>query len=275
MVLRRLDESKRLYVRRRSLRRSVYRLMWAVLIVIAAVSVLLFYFGDVVLGKQIFLWTASLVVLYTVFVLLNLGAVKGPDGEPRNSIQPANMVTAVRFFLVPPIVILLSKHYMVWALVLYCIAALTDIIDGWIARRFGQETLLGVMLDPVGDIVTTWAVFLIFLVRGIVPLWLFMLLTIRYTQFFAGVGALAVMGALPRLRATVVGKIVGVVQSLGIIIILSLAIFPGAAHGGPVRIVLHTVLGAAFVSVIVSQTVIGWKVVREGGFTARHNEGGS
>ncbi len=65
-----------------------------------------------------------------------------------------NGLTLLRIFLVPLIVVLLltrfpAREYV--ALAVFLLAALTDWLDGWYARRFKKVTTLGRLLDPIAD----------------------------------------------------------------------------------------------------------------------------
>jgi CDP-diacylglycerol--glycerol-3-phosphate 3-phosphatidyltransferase len=66
------------------------------------------------------------------------------------SVKP-NQVTAVRFILVPVVYALLLQHSYILALIVFAIAALTDLIDGAMARTRNQITDLGKVIDPVAD----------------------------------------------------------------------------------------------------------------------------
>jgi cardiolipin synthase (CMP-forming) len=74
-----------------------------------------------------------------------------------------NLLTMSRIFAVPLLVILLSMHN-VWAsaaaFVLFCVAGLTDYLDGYLARARGMVSKLGVFLDPIADKIMVAAVIL-------------------------------------------------------------------------------------------------------------------
>ncbi|RUM60185.1 MAG: CDP-diacylglycerol--glycerol-3-phosphate 3-phosphatidyltransferase [Persephonella sp.] len=63
----------------------------------------------------------------------------------------ANILTLVRIFLVPLFIISLGYNKPILALIIFTIAGITDALDGFIARRFKQETTLGKVLDPIAD----------------------------------------------------------------------------------------------------------------------------
>lgn len=69
------------------------------------------------------------------------------DGE----LKLANLVTVSRALLILPVAALLLAHRIAPALALYVLAALTDAVDGWIARRSGRASTFGAQLDAAVD----------------------------------------------------------------------------------------------------------------------------
>jgi cardiolipin synthase (CMP-forming) len=76
----------------------------------------------------------------------------------------ANQLTLLRMALSPFLVLAVLWHEFTWALVIFVVAGVSDLLDGLIARLGHQKTTLGAMLDPVADkvllsssfIVLTW-----------------------------------------------------------------------------------------------------------------------
>lgn len=76
----------------------------------------------------------------------------------------ANALTLLRMGLAPLLVVLVLDGRLAWALTVFVVAGLTDLLDGLIARLGHQQTTLGAMLDPVADkvllsssfVVLTW-----------------------------------------------------------------------------------------------------------------------
>ena len=63
----------------------------------------------------------------------------------------ANQLTLLRMALSPLLVVAVLSHDYTWALVIFVVAAVSDLLDGLIARLGHQKTTLGAMLDPVAD----------------------------------------------------------------------------------------------------------------------------
>jgi cardiolipin synthase len=77
----------------------------------------------------------------------------------------ANQLTILRMALAPFLVVMVLQRDYTWALVIFVVAALTDLLDGYIARHGHQKTTLGAVMDPIADkillsssfIVLTWS----------------------------------------------------------------------------------------------------------------------
>lgn len=82
-----------------------------------------------------------------------------------------NKLTVFRILLIPVCCVLLYLNLMVWAAAVFFVAALTDFLDGYIARRQGLVTVFGKFADPVADklLVLTSMVFLCGM--GLLPAW--------------------------------------------------------------------------------------------------------
>jgi len=88
-----------------------------------------------------------------------------------------NSLTLLRIFLVPFLVVVLLTKFEgkeIWGVAIFLVAAATDMLDGWVARRRGQVTSLGILLDPIADKLLTSAAFisLVQVQPDIVPAWM-------------------------------------------------------------------------------------------------------
>jgi cardiolipin synthase len=80
-----------------------------------------------------------------------------------------NMLTMSRFVMIPLFLALYFNDRSVAALFIVLLAGLTDLLDGYIARRSGQITTTGIMLDPLADKLMMLAVVASLLFGGEIP----------------------------------------------------------------------------------------------------------
>ena len=77
----------------------------------------------------------------------------------------ANVITIGRILLIPLIIIVYhyeSREPALWSALLYAVASSTDLLDGYVARKFNMVTTLGKLLDPIADkILVTTGLFLL------------------------------------------------------------------------------------------------------------------
>lgn len=90
-----------------------------------------------------------------------------------------NIITAFRFLLVPPVVILLLQDRFAAALVVFGVAGLSDGLDGFLAKRYDWRSRLGGLLDPLADKLLLVSSFLTLGWLGWIPLWLVALVILR------------------------------------------------------------------------------------------------
>ena len=94
----------------------------------------------------------------------------GPSQRVSTAILTApNAVTLVRLLLMPVCAYLLATGQYGWGLVLTALVGSTDWVDGWLARRTGQVSRLGQLLDPLADRLLIASVAIALVVRGVVP----------------------------------------------------------------------------------------------------------
>jgi cardiolipin synthase len=96
----------------------------------------------------------------------------------------ANQLTILRIVFVPAFIILLSYREIGWALGTFVVAGLTDVLDGVIARRFGQKTSIGAVLDPLADkLLMTTSIVILSLpqmeLQNTIPRWLMITMIFR------------------------------------------------------------------------------------------------
>lgn len=101
-----------------------------------------------------------------------------------------NVISAVRLLLVPIYLWLLFSGQDIAALVLFSVAALTDCLDGQVARRTNQVSKLGKLLDPAVDTVLMFTGVLGVVIIGRLPVWFAVLIFAREIFLLVGGGIL-------------------------------------------------------------------------------------
>lgn len=136
-----------------------------------------------------------------------------------------NILTGMRLAASPALVALLMRGHDYAALIVFCIAAITDVLDGYLAKTFHLQTRFGRYLDPAADKLLMLVSFLTLTYMGVTPLWLTALVILRDAIIVLGI-ALAHLLELPlRVVPSFLGKVSTVVQVLYIGVILVILTF--------------------------------------------------
>jgi cardiolipin synthase (CMP-forming) len=99
-----------------------------------------------------------------------------------------NVISSIRILLVAPIAVALAHHQLVTTIVLFGFAALSDVADGFLAKRHGWRSELGAVLDPAADKLLLATLFITLAYMKLVPWWLMAAAVLR--------DAVIVLGAL-------------------------------------------------------------------------------
>ena len=145
-----------------------------------------------------------------------------------------NLLTFVRMGLIPVFATLLVYGREGAALVVFTIAGISDGIDGFIARRLGQESELGTIIDPIADKLLMITAFVMMTIPGVlepgrhlpVPFWVTAAVIGRDILIIAVAGAIYVMTGFRDFRPSWLGKASTFVQVIAVIMILVAAVFP-------------------------------------------------
>ncbi|HUN90788.1 MAG TPA: CDP-diacylglycerol--glycerol-3-phosphate 3-phosphatidyltransferase [Burkholderiaceae bacterium] len=108
----------------------------------------------------------------------------------------------------------------VTACVIFTVAAITDALDGYTARRFGQSSRLGAFLDPVADKLMVCASLVVLLVLGRVDAFVALIIIGREITVSALREWMAIIGASHRVSVNALGKFKTIVQMVAIPVLL-------------------------------------------------------
>ncbi len=100
-----------------------------------------------------------------------------------------NLISLFRLLLVPVFALVFfsgREDSMLLSAAVFVISGVSDMLDGYIARKYQQVTDIGKILDPAADKLMQTAVILCLCLKGIVPFWAFIIFLLKELLMFAG-----------------------------------------------------------------------------------------
>jgi len=129
-----------------------------------------------------------------------------------------NILTGFRFALIPLLIVLFSIKQSVTVemlcFIIFTLAALTDFVDGWVARKYHIETVLGKLMDPLADKILVTTVLVMLIPLGKVAAWVCLLIVCREIVVTGFRGLAATTGKV--VAAGSIGKIKSNFQYFGL-----------------------------------------------------------
>lgn len=196
-----------------------------------------------------------------------------------------NALCVLRIALIVPIAAALLAGQPQPALLVFAVAALTDVLDGFLAKRFGWQTELGKRLDPLADKLLLVTVFAVVAWLGQAPWWLAAAVVMRDVVITAGGLCYLWLYGDPQGRPSVVSKLNTFLQVAFVLGVVGQAAWvdaavavPGAAPGGRwqdmVGPVLNTLGAGVFVTTVVSglDYVLRYSAKARAAHRARHSQ---
>ena len=123
-----------------------------------------------------------------------------------------NTLTITRIVIIPVFITFIMYNKYLYALILFIIAALTDLLDGLFARIANQKTPLGTFLDPLADKFLLVSSFVIFSVNGWIPKWFTIIVISRDLIVVIGFFLLYMITSAIRIEPVFLGKLAIAVQ---------------------------------------------------------------
>lgn len=138
----------------------------------------------------------------------------------------ANLLTILRLLLVPVFVMAVYYQRFTWALALFLIAAITDGLDGLVARSFNQKTELGAILDPMADKLLLVTSFIVLSLHGFpftppIPFWVTVATISRDVFIVLGALVINMTTKFSNFRPSLPGKLNTFIQFFMIVLFLA------------------------------------------------------
>ena len=97
-----------------------------------------------------------------------------------------NILTIIRFLLIPVLIYYAIKDDYVATIIILTISGITDILDGYIARKFNFITDFGKLMDPLADKATQVTLLAIMAIQKIIPFWIIAIVILKEFCMIAG-----------------------------------------------------------------------------------------
>lgn len=143
-----------------------------------------------------------------------------------------NILTFMRMGLIPVFVSLVYYGYSKWALAVFLIAGISDGIDGFLARKFKQESELGTIIDPIADKLLMTTAFIILTLPNVlppvrhlpIPFWVTASVIGRDVLILTVAGGINIMTGFRGFKPSFWGKVSTLVQVTGISLVMFAAV---------------------------------------------------
>lgn len=131
-----------------------------------------------------------------------------------------NFISLARLLAVPVAIYFILTHLYGPAFWLFVAAGVSDAVDGYLAKRFGQTSALGAYLDPLADKALLVGVYVTLGYSGHVPIWLVILVVFRDVIIVGGVILLHISAQGVRMKPLIVSKVNTAAQIALVVLVL-------------------------------------------------------
>lgn len=162
-----------------------------------------------------------------------------------------NLISALRLILIPFFVIAILERRPGEALIIFLVAGVSDLIDGFIARHWHQQSVLGAYLDPAADKLMMTAALVVLSIPGLhpgwqIPVWITVLLITRDVLIVVIALIVHVAIGVSRFPPSVFSKWNTGFQIIAVIAVLLTGLMPSL--DGFAAVLIYIALGTAAVS---------------------------
>lgn len=176
-----------------------------------------------------------------------------------------NSLSLLRLFLVTPFLLAVIYDSYGLALLLFVLAGFSDFLDGYLARRLDQKSLLGTFLDPLGDKLLMTVAFVALAVKGALPAWLAVLVVAKDLYVALGSGVLHLAGNVRQFPPSIWGKLSTLLQVVAVALVLVAILQPAL-----VPLLSPLFVGTAIVTIVAGVHYV-WRGMQ--GFAVAEKEG--
>ena len=214
------------------------------------------------LARRAFLWTMVGLVPMIGLTVLHVDLLRDRAGTPLDALGWPSAITLSRVALVPAFLVFMHERHHLLGFGVFVLAIVSDILDGWVARRYRQETLFGGILDPLADILCSFWLFAGMMLGGLVPPAIAVLATFKMLMLLVGGAWLHLTLGPVEIRSTIPGKLTGSVLTALVTARLAFAAFDAGGLAERLGPLVLDAIGILLAFSIVTGYVSGWTNLR-------------
>jgi len=159
-----------------------------------------------------------------------------------------NQITLLRLGFLPAFVILIAYERYRWALAVLVVAALTDGIDGLLARKLNQKSALGAYLDPIADKLLLSTSFVILAFKHVLSWWLTILVLSRDVLILMVAAVILLISGYRPFPPSIFGKLTTFFQIALVFVTVLSAAYPAPGLARLDRALVYSVAGLTIFS---------------------------
>ncbi len=178
--------------------------------------------------------------------------------QSNNPINIPNIISIARILVTPVFVILLIEQLFFQAFLVFAMAAISDGVDGFIAKYFNQRTELGAYLDPIADKLLLTAAFISLAILRIIPNWLTIIVITRDIIIALGIVFFIITKTDFTIKPSIISKCTTVAQLATIL----LCLLRSNGHNTTQLVIMGITTGLTVISGI-HYIFIGFKILQD------------
>jgi cardiolipin synthase (CMP-forming) len=158
-----------------------------------------------------------------------------------------NQITLLRLGFLPIFLSLISYEDYRWALLVLVVSGLTDLFDGWLARRLNQRSSLGAYLDPIADKLLLSSSFVILAFKQRIPWWPTIIVLSRDILILVVAIVIILISGYRPFPPSIFGKLTTFFEIALVFTVVLVEAYPSINLGAVIHVLFYVV--AAFASV--------------------------
>ena len=100
-----------------------------------------------------------------------------------------NTLTIIRLFLIPVFILVIfsnSPHSFIISMIIFIASSITDVLDGYIARKYNKVTKFGTLIDPLADKLTLLTVLFSLYIKKFIPIFILIIVVLKELTMILG-----------------------------------------------------------------------------------------